>query len=447
MTVCWRVKNKFSKFVSISMLWIFLIFALSGCNTVPLADSGAPIGASGLTPTAEPARENLRLISAQGGPIFTGISGTKNGGYEIFAHTDATADIIYYDYQTLQKIYLSSSPNETHNENSTAYLDNVMGGAVALASEKCLYILKAGSNAIGGGTDLAPYLLRMDLDGSNRERFDIPGQYELDVASAVAADDTGLYIALHVIEDLKTDQSRYMIAKVDFDHKKLEELYRFDPWQSVRIVGTYSYGLILESVKNIKSGTAIQKETLLFNLNSNQAKTIKEWKAGDVGVAYDRDAMYLLKSDDLTLYRSALYPDSAGPEEKVIDCTDLIPDTYTGIALDRAVYDRHLIFQITSEQSGAEPLYLSLALDGLETREMRLMCKRNGEEQLATIMQETDTHFVVYYGEKAISYLDKGPGGEPYEMTQYVPSYRLIEKTAYWENIPDFMAFENHVLK
>ena len=147
----------------------------------------------------------------------------------------------------------------------------------------------------------------------------------------------------------------------------------------------YSYGLILESVKNIKSGTAIQKETLLFNLNSNQAKEIKEWKAGDVGVAYDRDAMYLLKSDDLTLYRSALYPDSAGPEEKVIDCTDLIPDTYTGIALDRAVYDRHLIFQITSEQSGVEPLYLSLTLDGLETREMRLMCKRNGEEQLSLI--------------------------------------------------------------
>ena len=103
MTVCWRGKNKFSKFVFISMLWIFLIFALSGCNTVPLAGSGAPIGASGPTPTAEPARENLRLISAQGGPIFTGISGTKNGGYEIFAHTDATADIIYYDYQTLQK--------------------------------------------------------------------------------------------------------------------------------------------------------------------------------------------------------------------------------------------------------------------------------------------------------------------------------------------------------
>ena len=92
-----------------NMLWavlfgtvVFTAFSLTGC-TGAQGQGAQPA----TTPTSPPTQQGLpdwavTMAAPPGGPMYAGIAGTQQGCYDILQRADGTADLMYYDYATLQ---------------------------------------------------------------------------------------------------------------------------------------------------------------------------------------------------------------------------------------------------------------------------------------------------------------------------------------------------------
>lgn len=434
-----------------NMLWaalfstvVLTVFSLTGCTGAQ--GQGAQLATTTQTPS--PTQQGLpdwavtMVAAPSGGPLASGIAGTQQGCYDILQRMDGTADLMYYDYATMQKVYLSSSPNLGHDPASTAYLEDYSGGVGVITAGPYLYVMKNGSYTavnLTGDETMIPYYLRMNLDGSQREKFVIPPRYEINPYGNIAADGKDLFFKVDVVNrELRTEHTE--LAKMEFDAQKLTPFYVEEEGVGVNIVGTCSKGLILE--RRRQNGTTKETQLLLYNPALSEPMQLTEWQSKMTSEAYANDRVYYLQQGSEALYARDILTGSVQTVAQNVNCNGA---KVKSAAIAGAVYDNHILISLEDEQT--EKSYVAVDLDTGAVQQMTLFSDENGKHNSVQIYSEFADGFMVYLGETGVPATDYAPDGTPYETTLWTHHFVRISKQDYWANRPNYLEFDDLVLK
>ena len=162
---------------AIFLFSLFCIVLLSACtnsnevNTNSSSDIPEPTTQIESTDLGTSAPLEMTMALPSTGIFSTEISGNQDGAYYILPNTnDYSAQLLYYDYATLQVIYLSDQVVVTNNDENPGWIEDIFGGAVPLAVNEKLYIIKYGKSPIPNiNYDGSPtFLLQMEPNAANR---------------------------------------------------------------------------------------------------------------------------------------------------------------------------------------------------------------------------------------------------------------------------------------
>ena len=98
--------------------------------------------------------------------------GNKNGCYEVLYRPVGDGNILYTDYASKSRIYLSSRiTGEHNNESDSSWLKSTVGGCYFSLTSEYLILFKLNTPAFADSeTDMQRgYIAKYDLDGSNRQ--------------------------------------------------------------------------------------------------------------------------------------------------------------------------------------------------------------------------------------------------------------------------------------
>lgn len=193
-----------------------------------------PVG-TGSDPSASTAQSNGPALHMLTEPraLLRASTQTENGYYETVSNHEFSENIVYTDYATKSRVYLCNDPGCKHDsESCSSYLP--LHQVQALFTDGTY--LYADTHVINEGDIYTQRgeLLRMGLDGSNREVLAEPQSGE-SFSGAYASDGKILYFTKLVYlepsndkeEEKESDNISVRLSCIDLDTKEVTELYDF----------------------------------------------------------------------------------------------------------------------------------------------------------------------------------------------------------------------------
>lgn len=418
--------------ITIALIALFVL--LTSCKNLSPANSESTLAETTNTEKQVP---RLRLLTSQQGIVMTAGGETLQGCYQLDPYNDGTADIIYYDYNTLNCVRLSSQPNIGHDKTSTAYVASTMGGARCLVSGEVLYVLKNGlPYSDSTKSDTVSRLIWMNLDGSERGEQEYGSGLSFPWSGCVAGDETGrLFSIVSVVDAKNPENSQVVLAAIGKDVAGYDILYTWPVDASIKLGGVYDEGFLIEETKIVNGLPTTQLCTLQYN--THKTAPILEWNEFEISsYAVCNNILYYTKAFDTVVYRISLH-----------DATSLAALPLTGMETSPApvftriqceVRDNRLILQVGD---GNTIQSVAMHLKSGSCQRMTLTYKEAEEDNMVGIFAEGEKDFLVCIGEFTRTRSDYGPDGTPFTFAQAFMDYVLISKEAYWENAPEYRRF------
>lgn len=428
----------------------------------PLSDSTlhtSPQPAASGTPAAGDALE-MQLVFSGMGNFDSSLSGNEAGAYSLLSSPeDFSARLIYYDYATRQLIWLSDQMVVTNDEENPGWIEDTFGGAYPIAANGKLYVVKYGKSpvpAIGYGGSPS-FLLQMEPNAANCKKLTVPQGSLLYHNTGIAADGDDLYLLLEDYDAAAMQITDISLCRADFAGNRFERLASFGAEKTTAIVGVYADGLVLQRswlpAEAADSGRqeqlSYQQYTLeLYSLSRNEViGTGFSWRQGELAGAkplvFGPGTVYYLKAGETRLYGRNLQTG-----EETVLAEDLLKDIPThgdtGVGLTLKLFDDHLFFYV-SDEDGARTYSYSLA-----TREVlpcSLTYEQEGDEIPVLICAESEEYFMVDAGIVGLQLPAAGTDGTFYVLDSYIPRYALMKKEDYWNSVPDYIFFDDALLR
>lgn len=421
-----------------------------GCGSQP-APSAASGGSSAPAPTAEPApsatpEPEIEQYQLLGSSIIASPGGQgPQGMYDVWANSDGSGTILFYDYATCKLVPLSSEVNSNHNdETSTSYLPYVIGGTKTMCDDSYLYIVKQtnGPRLRQGDESGWGFACRSELNGQDRKTVRFPAETYLFPFSGAASCDGELYMLLMDAQEDGSDLFR--LVAIDFDAGELRTAYAFDETQYPTLVGSCRRGLILVLMDQEYNFTlAVWNSTLdapaPLGLDANQVEYLLDQETGAIYYTPDSapDQIYA-------------YDMETGQSTFVSQIP--MPEGYVSRSFAGAVRDQHIFVRLSAEETYTEDGRLGEVLPALryaldlETGEWKQQTLTYGtwpEEYDVSVYGCYQDQYLVLMGYASVEYKDYQPDGTPITNTAQLPQYALIDKEDYWANRPNYHEFEN----
>lgn len=443
-------------------LWKFLFSVFLCCIILLSACHGSNNGASpNATPAPAPGEaygsENSPVLEMEmalsGAGIFgTEISGDQNGAYFILPNTgDYSGRLLYYDYATRQLIYLSDQMVVTNDEENPGWLEDIFGGAVPLAVNGKLYVVKYGKSPIPNiNYEGAPsFLLQMEPNAASRKKLTVPQGCLLSYNTGIAADGQNLYLLLLDYDANAMQITNTALCRTNFDENKLERLCQLGKEREGNIIGVYPEGLVLQRswISSEYAGDDLQDqlphlqyELQLYSLRENRlTDTGFAWTQGELSFTARQGIVYFVKSGGACLYAHNL---QNGKEWIVTDNIfgEAQPTPAASVMLMGEIRDNHIMF---SSSTGEHTRYYSYNLTTQETLPLSLSFTHEGGEIPVFIQNETDQYFLVNGGMMNITRSATGLDGSLYTVDSSMTEYMLIKKEDYWNSVPNYIPFDD----
>lgn len=342
-------------------------------------------------------------------------------------HYDATGNLLYYDYATMQCVYLSSQPNSNHHDESdTSFVPSVLGGAVVVADSQYVYVLKSSADFASEENKIhrAGFLMRMEHNGQARITIPLPASTYLAFGSGTVTSGDEMLILLQEVRKDTSDMT--YLALINFSTGKIERKLEFATNETPFLIGICSKGPILAVNDHEKR----QQRLYIYNSKENQLDLIP----------FDADACpYILDPNSGTIYYLAedeiLSYDSASQQTETTGC--MLPDgEWTEVEFTELV-DEHL----SISRSAGEEKYESLTIN-LTTGEV-FHPMLEDQDRPVIIVAVTPDKYVVRLGGIPIKYQDFTPDGVPIENETVIHHFAMMEKADYWNNRPNYQEFNN----
>lgn len=177
-------------------------------------------------------------------------SGDENGYYYIQQNTDNTANIIYYNYSTLQKTYLSAefAPGEKNSPES--FLGEAPMGCYAFTDGKSLFIYRHGNSVMAQnkGDSYSPIICKSRLDGTDRITFALPQGYIPMQECGFVSDGENIYFVSFIKDAHRTSGGKTAVVRLNTISGECKTLttFRYKSERYLHIIGVFSGGLVLE---------------------------------------------------------------------------------------------------------------------------------------------------------------------------------------------------------
>lgn len=390
------------------------------------------------------------------GLLGTEIAGNENGAYAILPDTqDYSARILYYDYATRQLTYLSNQVIVTNDEENPGWLEDVFGGAVPLAVNEKLYIVKYGKPAIPS----IPYegspsfLLQMEPNAANRQALTIPQGNLLKNNTGIAADGENLYVLLTSYDEQAMRITDVTLCKTDFSRNTFDRLLSFGIEKDTYIIGVYPGGIILQQTALPTQYTHADKQVQLAHVvNELQLYSIAEnkiistdftWTQGELSFVLGQGVAYYVKNGtgQLCAY------DLQNKTEQIIseNLLDGLPVKAADaqIRLMGSFINDHICFKL---QVGEERSDYSYSLQTQKVLPLSLYFEYEGGVIPVSIAAESAEYFLVNTGFHMLNRTATGTDGVPYSFVSKMTEYALIQKEDYWNSIPNYIFFDDALL-
>lgn len=438
------------------------VVLLSACAASGSLNSDSPIE----TPASSAQRDNsasenpslLEMTMAlSGAGIFgTEISGDQNGAYYILSTADDySACLVYYDYATRQLIYLSDQMVVTNDEENPGWLEDTFGGAVPLAVNGKLYVVKYGKSPIPNiGYEGSPaFLLQMEPNAANRVKLTVPQGSLLSYNTGIAADGENLYLLLLGYDADAMQITNTTLCRTNFSKNKLEHLCELEKGNEWNIIGVYPEGIILQrshlpaeyANKDMQEQLPyLQYKLQLYSLKENRLiDTDFAWTQGELSFVADQGIVYFVKNGDIRLYAHDL---QTGEERIVTDNIfgEIQTEPETSVLINGEIRDNHILF---SGLNAEHTTHYSYDLTSQKTMPLTLSFEHEGAEIPVSISAESDEYFLVSGGIITIPLSCTGTDGSLYTIDSPMTEYMLIKKDDYWNCVPNYISFDDTLLQ
>ena len=386
---------------------------------------------------------NLCLVTSLGELSNSPGCITSDGFYELYDNNgeDESTNILYTDFATGQRIYLSNSSTASHiSESDTSYIKETLGGVELFDDGKSLFILTNGMDSYGADVSqsMPGCLYRSDLDGQNRKlltTFD--GDYEAPTSNIVS---DGTY--LYMLSALK-DSGQTVLVSLNLDTgdiKTIKEL-GYDVWF---IVGAYEDKLIMKTIAMPEKTDEISYEDLfyeqehiisLISLSDLSEQEIMRWKQDEVVELYSDSRMYYLSKNEVN--KLMVIDCKTGSKSEVVDLSNIEgidADYLNSRVLLTKLIDYKIIIESYLETGDIGYAY---AVDIKDGNINTIYILKNDLEvyrrRLPYILGEWEDRYLVIADMMSIPRQMYAPDGSTYMGEYQMNELAFIKKDDYWQ--------------
>lgn len=405
---------------------VLLCVFFTACSSPGVSEAAQSTSTSSVPSPESPAVSPTISYEYCGG-LYSPRSSTDSGFYDLIYHSDATGNLLYYDYETMQCVYLSSQPNSDHrDESDTSFVPSVMGGAVVVADSQYIYVIKSTASYVREENEAhrAGFLMRMEHDGQERKTVPLPASTYLTYGSGTATAGDEIFMLL---QEVQKDTSEVIyLASLDFNTGSIERRLEFSTDETPFLIGVCSEGPILA----VNDHERKQQRLYIYNSQENQLNLIP----------FDSDAYpYVLDPNEGIIYyldgNEILRYDSVSQQTRATGCT--LPDgDWTDIQFTELV-DGHITMSLSTGEEEYESMTISLATGEIFHPMLE------DQDRPVIIVAVTPDRYVVKLGGIPIKYQDYTPDGVPIENETVIHHFAMMEKEDYWNNRPNYQEFNN----
>ena len=295
------------------------------------------------------------------------------------------------------------------------------------------------------------YIARCDLDGADRQILTKLAANESIVSGCVACDGENLYYLSCLLQDDGTTTPSTLIQLKIADGTR-REICQLDSESRHFIVGAHQDKIILKSILNPAKLSddlsaddivrAVQEQVHQLTLLSSdgQQQELCRWKQDERSEMFMNGNMYYWDKETNGLYCWDLESDTpeclfAGP----IRFDDEV--SYDRLSLSADSFDGHLLVTAVQDSDGQA---VSCAFDPI-SKSLQKLTLTSDDEKSVLILAEGSEYFLVRYGLMEYEVPDYAPDGREITTTMLLPNLRLIAKSDYWNNIPNYILLDDYV--
>lgn len=371
--------------------------------------------------TDEPTPDtDLSLITPVSGIDGGEIAVINNSFYTIKSYSDASADILRYDLETLEIGKISSEPD----------LD-IMGGAIASAGDRLL-VFKAGHvpySDIYEGSSSVIYVL--DTTGEVEAAITLPAQQRFKSNSAVAFDgDDTVFLMLCLCEDGDSNPVCVQdeLCSIELTTGEISSLKTFSTDTDAVISGVCPDGIVLTTAD---SGT--QSQSVYIISDSGSAST-EDISFDFLGSAYTyvsdgNGGYYYINRDEDVLMFGSIY----GGTKAVAEHLNITEDAAYAPYIASNVCSSHLAVDLDNSLT-AVGIYVNLATgEIIKAPERGFSCR---------VVFEGENYVILDPGKDYINTILDAESDE-YGLEEGAAHYLAAPKDEFWQGSAEYFAFNN----
>ena len=460
------MRNMLSK---ISAACLCLLILLCSCGQSSKNGNETEISSDGisshtLSDDANPDKTNddknsaspMQVISSGNGIIASGMAGNEQGCYEIFYRPTGDGNIIYTDYATQNRIYLSSQvAGSYHDSTDTSWLESTVGGCYFALTDKNLFLFKLNTPGFTAddSEESRGYIARYDLNGANRQVLTWLDSNETIADGCIVSDSENIYYLEYFIND-DGSTTPTILTKLNIRTGEKKQICQLAQDSRHFIVGTYKDKMILKTILNPVHFTAASRaedimsaynqqihEISLLSANGQQQFVCK-WRQDERSAVFANDTMYYWNHEKPGIYQWDFENNS---EKCLYSGASIGADgkNYAKLSLLSDLYDNHIL--ATAQESNDSSDSIRFAYD-LESNTFSALTL-SANERNVEILEEGSQFFLVQTGLKEYPVTDYSPDGEEMVTKMILPEIYLMEKEDYWNNLPNYIPIKENVYK
>ena len=380
--------------------------------------------------------DNLYLVTPLGDLWSSPYTVTENGCYELYQNEDGSRNILYTDFSTQQRNYLSNSISGIRQrEGDISYFSEPNSGVSLCEDEKYLFIFKYG---VDGNVETAEEaspgcIYRADLDGKNRVLLTVfDKEYELP-NSKVVSDGTYLY----ALADSKISSACALI-RINIDNGNVEIVKKLE--YDICFIQAACDDKIILKILNIPEMTDEdsywQQEHIILSLSLTDLSVneIMRWKQDKVAEIHDGAIMYYLSQDEIGKIMSV---DCRTGEKKVVadisEIKNIDWELLNSFIVLQKVIDNWIEIECYSELMEPAYVYAVRLTDGKINALFDASQSEDSESRIPFIIGEWEDSYLVMADILSIPRQIYAPDGSPYMGEYQMNELAFIKKDDYWQ--------------
>ena len=355
----------------------------------------------------------------------------------------------------LQKMCIRDRVSAKRNsETDSSWLESTIGGCYLTLTPDYLLLFKLNTPffADDNTPEHQGYIARYDLNGANRKVLVQLAPNEVIADGCIAFDTESIFYLTYYIQG-NGEQSPFSLIKTNVTNGSKSIVCELDTDSRHFIVGTYKGMLILKNIINpvtLKPGISSEELRDMINEQihevvlvspTGELQKVCQWHQGERSEMFYKDKMFYWDFAEQAMYQLDL-------ESGISAC--LYTGTVTGkdgisyeeLTLLSDPFDERILLS-ASIIDGGELKTANFAFD-LKTNEFSELTLYEDQRAVRILAEGTDI-FLVQRGLKEYPVLDYMPDGQEYITNMLLPNTFLINKSDYWQNIPNYISIKDYV--